>query len=347
MPVIHPKVNLEDFRTKLVQYINPRVVETPQHPLIASVEVLPPTLPNDPRPSVLDADGVPVKYLSGSRFNTFRRCGASYYFKYEKSLREPTNSSLIKGSAYHTGAQTIFLFKLLAQLEDPGAPFEAYRYLQAAIENAYKSIDIEVAGSPAMEPDGPGWGTQYPRGPQETLGSLKKAVAQAIEDSCATVFDLIVPVSVEQGFLIRWKDEGTLPLLGYADLIEQLNEREDGVIDFKTSAYEKEPIDLGLDSAITGYCNGHELTSGRPTNNVAYIAYATQKAPKITKVTGSRTFANLERVFAICKIASKAIPAGFFMPVDDKQKCAKCIFFKRECDALYAPSLAPNHADAA
>lgn len=327
------------LRQQLLTLVRPRLVETPSHPLIASVEILPPQMPGEDRPKVLDADGNPVEYLSGSRINTFRRCGALYFFKYEQGERERINSALVKGSAFHAGAQVIMFRKMLARMDDPTAPFNEMRYLEEATAAANELIDTEIAKNPDME-----WKTRWARGPEETPDSLREGVQYALEAACATVFEQIDPIAVEQGYLIRWKDERVLPMLGYTDVVSRYPESVSGVVDFKTGSLSKEPIELALDIAITGYAASHELTTHIPTSKVAYFSYAFQKEPKFEIIEGRRTYADLERLFSVCKVVTKAKAAGFFIPADDKMKCQSCSFFDK-CRALYAPSLAPTTAE--
>jgi CRISPR/Cas system-associated exonuclease Cas4 (RecB family) len=293
-------------------------VESPDHPTVARVHALP--LEN----IGADRKKLTFEYLSGSQVSTYRRCQASYLFKYFYELREPDNTAMLFGSALHAAAEAYLRTKMEVEKTGPAPAHESL--VNLAIEHAHAYIQRKYTLSMVHK-------TQWKRGPEDDLDSLLAGAAVAARRLADDVWAAMEPLEVERGFVIEWRDPTTLPFLGYADVILK-TDRGQAVRDLKTGA-EKSPIDAQLDIALSAYAQAYEIYSGQPTRLVGYDSYVRNKEPKLVSIEGSRSDGDLHRLYTVSKAITRSLAAGIYIPVDDSMKCGTCAFFER-CRTEYA-----------
>ena len=291
-------------------------------PFVATVKQLPPA-PIGQRPPIGE------DYLSSSQLWLLAKCGVRYWLKYGEHLAEAPNSAMIFGSAVHT-AQEVF-FKALR--ERPDADLEPI--IETAIACAIDCVEREIA----TNADTIVWRPRYQKSKDlddlETLAAKIKAAVPTL----ALAWTQYRPLSIEQGWLIRWCDpktgepDGTLPFVGFEDLVAQRDENAI-IVDLKTGSSKSEE-DIRRDAGVVGYALAHEIFSGVPTRDVEYINYICNKEPKVAVIKHHLTERDFERLYLRCKIATKRIAHGIYDPADDKFACEKCPFRKR-CDAFYS-----------
>jgi CRISPR/Cas system-associated exonuclease Cas4 (RecB family) len=288
------------------------VVETPNHPTIARVHALPELPLGAERPKIK------FDYLSGSQVNAYRRCQATYLFKYFYGLREPENTALIFGSAVHAGAEAYLRTKkeLTAAGEQPthdGLKSLALEHTEGYVRRKFNA-DVVCK-------------TQWKKGPDETFDSLLAGTAAATAQLADEIWIGIKPLEVERGFVIEWNDKTTLPFLGYADIILE-TEHGPAVRDLKTGN-EKNEIDARLDIALSSYAQSYELYAGRSTRRVGYDSYVRNKTPKLVSIGVERSDGDLNRLYLIARSVTASLAHGIYIPADDSMKCASCAFYDR------------------
>ena len=144
--------------------------------------------------------------------------------------------------------------------------------------------------------------------------------------------------------MLYWRDGTTLPYVGYADAVVAIDEREHGILDFKTSSSEKQLLDLELDNALSAYAFGHELATGIRTRQTMYGVYVRKKEPTTTLLSSRRDETDLVRLHSIAKITTAQIRAGLYLPADTALQCGGCAF-RAACQRLFGgPKPGGTHA---
>lgn len=312
---------ISDEKTTPRQRINvegSHTIESPEHALIARIHVLPEVTPGAKRPKVFG------EYISPSQISKHARCQATYYFHYGMGLREPTNSALIFGSALHVGAEVYLTAKRTTNRS--GVDFNHNAAKEAGIEAARMLIRSEVTSD--ME-----WKKQWQNGPSETFESILEGVTYGTTMMADNVWQTMNPQAIENGYVIEWKDENVLPVLGYTDVIDKLESGEEIIRDLK-SGKEKKAGDLRTDVALTFYAIARSIETGKTVNKISYESYARLKDPKYSRVDGELNENILARAYIRARSLSNSRklilekPQEYITLADDATKCVSCHYNK-------------------
>lgn len=282
-----------------------------------------------------DRPVVYIDHLSGSQIKSLSRCGTAYYF--ERGLKLPTakSSSLIKGSAIHDGIAAGLVWKR-AQFSAGNSTLDVDAFFDIALASAMATIKKEL--TPKNEGDPPVaivWDRRWQKGPLDNVETLEADVTKALHLFAREQYPHLTPIRVEAGYLLRWKDGGVLPVLGYTDLI-CLDERtgQYWVLDWKTSTKMKSIKDLALDNTLVGYAHGAQVELGVAISRLAYgciVFNAPEKGtstPKIRiEIIDIPFYApRLVRLFSKAKAATNTRLSGEYSLPDDPQTCPSCAF---------------------
>lgn len=171
----------------------------------------------------LDADKkliLPKNYLSPSAIDMYLKCPKKYEYHYVLGISTPKTAALIKGSAIHKGIETYYNLRL-----EKVADIKATEIADFAVE---KLTEIATDNEVKLE------GTEKDK-------SIKE-VHTATNNYIQKVGSNVVPVTVEAE--LRCVIKG-VPILGYTDLIREMNEEE--------IALQKKLVEDGAISEEDGY----------------------------------------------------------------------------------------------
>jgi hypothetical protein len=292
---------------------------------------LPELLPGEQRRKI------DIPHLSPSAIKLYRRCSASFYFKYKQGMREALDSNLLRGSAVHTGGHAF----LQALREDQRAGREPILQrlitLAKVFANDYITAELAKAGEEMH------WRSKFNKSKDiATPATLRATVERAIDILGEHSWIGMQPVEIESGYLIYWDEEHrppndrTLPLLAYADVIEHLDTPQGRVArvrDIKTGA-KKNFEDVKLDIALSSYCAAHEAHHNIPTRLVGYDNLVTNATPLYNPIFGTRCDTDFQRLYRSARIVTKAIRAGIYDPKDDPMVCSRCDY-RAACQAEF------------
>lgn len=316
-----------------------RIVETPEHPLIARLHVIPEPKPGDKRPKIQG------KYISSSQMNKYDYCQAQFMFSYMYGLKEPSNSSLIFGSAIHAAGETYLHAR--REMRRMGIEFEPlYHHLPFRAQAMHDALFYVRSNVNETI----GWNRQYPNGDEETFETLIESVKVGVVMMADQVWIDIDAVAIEQGYVIEWKDPDVFPILGYTDIVERTADGEEQIVDMKTGK-EKNEWDAKLDRALSIYCLAREIETGKSVRKVGYKSFVRNKAPKIVTVVTERSDQDLRRLYVQARAFSnikrniEEDPIYNVMPKDDSKACPKC-YVREHCTKMFGDTSPMNGREA-
>jgi hypothetical protein len=233
--------------------------------LVARIEFMGETAPGAGRPHVTR------DHLSGSQIKAISRCGTAYYFERALALPSAKNSSLVKGSAIHDGIAAGLQWKRDC-LRAGNVKIDSAAFYQIAQASALKTIEKELKPSvPGLAGSTIAWDRRWQKGPLDTRETLTRDVEHALELFANEHYPQIHPLRVESGYFIFWRDDRTLPVLGYTDLVyKDPQTGVNGILDWKTSTKIKTQKDLTFDNALIGYAHGAQHEIGEPISEITY-----------------------------------------------------------------------------
>jgi hypothetical protein len=299
------------------------------HHLVKKIDVLPETLPGERR-TRLD-----FPHLSASQLAMLSRCGKAYYFARVLHLPEPVSSAAHKGIAFHNGMTAFFRAKR------DGADLAACLAAAKATASAYLATTLRLGPTGESE-ELIDFAPRWQRGPLDTPSSMHIDVLAAIEHAVAIpAVAAIRPLTIERGYVIFWKDEKTLPLVGYSDVVDALGDGA-AVTDWKTSMKIKGPWTLAMDPAQIGYALGAQADLGLPIYGLRYASLGWE-APHGENEAASIVFAmqsidfderRVERLYLRCREATEDLAAQRFRYGDSDAICPPCAF-RYACSARF------------
>jgi len=141
--------------------------------------------------------GLPRGYFSASEYGGYKKCGRQYELSYCRNIKVPPGSSMFKGQALHAGVEAALRYKK----ETNDVPLISVG--QVAISDHFKAAKDQ--------------NVQWDE--KETEETAKQAILLAFAVYHASLISSVHPVEIEQRFI---KKIGSVPTLGYIDLIDQV-----------------------------------------------------------------------------------------------------------------------------
>lgn len=231
-------------------------------------------------------------HLSVSQINLYLMCSLKYRFQYIDKLPRPFKSAnLAFGSAIHSAISWLHKEKMdgngvtLARLY---AIFEADWFSQT-VETEIRFKNGDDAARLIMQG-------------REILGLYSQSPAENAE---ATDVGFTVPlVHPENGHGL------SVPLEGFMDLVE----KNDGIVEFKTSAQSISQKDVDDHLQLTAYGYAYERLHQRPPKSYKIIDFVKTKSPKMIVLETTRRKEDYARFYGIASQVLKGIKGGIFCP---------------------------------
>lgn len=197
---------------------------------------------------------LPRKVFSPSQYGLYKKCGRAYEFRYPQGIDARPRGAMFKGTTIHKGAE----FALQHVIDTKTLPpLEAARAVVA---------DSFEAGKETVE--------RWDEG--ETVGSAKDTTIRGYTAYHLQALAKMHPEKVEEPFAVKI---GTVPVIGYIDLIDRQKEFEDAgdpgrrlVADLKYSSAAWSQADVDSDPQFTVYSIATNLDEVRVDNLVEYKA---------------------------------------------------------------------------
>jgi putative RecB family exonuclease len=231
-------------------------------------------------------------HLSVSQINLYLMCSLKYRFQYIDKLPKPFKSAnLAFGSAIHSAISWLHNKKkdgnavTLARLY---RIFEADWYSQT-VETEIRFKNGDDAARLIMQG-------------REILSLYFQSPVENVED---TDVAFTVPlVNPENGHAL------SVPLEGFMDLVE----KDDGIVEFKTSAQTISQKDADDHIQLTAYGYAYERLYQRPPKSYKLIDFVKTKSPKMIVLPTTRRREDYTRVYGIASQVLKGIKGGIFFP---------------------------------
>ncbi len=147
-------------------------------------------LPDDFR-----VDWLPKGTFSHSQYNTFKKCGQAYYYKYIEGVPSPGSSRLARGKAVHRMVETALRQKMAGRV---------------ATLAEVRSLANDVVKEETQD-------VVYEEGESEE--TVRNGVVDAYTEYHVKALAKVNPVAVEEPFAVRIAG---VPMIGYIDLIDEV-----------------------------------------------------------------------------------------------------------------------------
>jgi hypothetical protein len=288
-----------------------------------------------PKPEGGGRPKLSIPYLSPSQVASFSRCEAAYYAQYAKGRSEPGKPVLMLGTGTHRFAEAYH------ELMSGGRPEN--EWFDGAMHAAHATVDADLKADPQFNWDEPVWysSNTYSHGMaiefdirgtpidhELTKSDLLKWRLEQAATLLAPSLKNYDPIRLEQGYLITWADNTTLPILGFADLVAHAKtdpaDRK-RIIDYKTSGRAKGPTDVLRNIGLTAYSIGEGLTFGsQMIEDVAFINVITTKEMKVATIEGTRIEDDIRRLYNAARVQTLKLRAGLIGISDNPQYCTDC-----------------------
>jgi RecB family exonuclease len=234
-------------------------------------------------------------HISQTQLESLCRCPEAYRRRYIEGERIPPGIALLKGSAFHKGAETNFRQKL-ASHED--LPVDEIKEATAA------AFESSLAGSYSLSEE------EVSRGAAVTLGEAKDAVVALAEIHAEHQAPDYQPVLVEQPVTIVLPS-ASRDLLGIIDLADDKGR----VVDLKTSGKKKNQNEADTSVQLTVYAAPyHAKTGGPPAELRLDTIVQSKKSVSRDVLTTDRGTADFRALANRINVALHIIDAGIFLP---------------------------------
>ncbi len=233
-----------------------------------------------------------MEYLSSSQINLYLLCSLKYKFQYiDKLPRVFRPSALAFGSAIHSAISWLHKEQMngnTVTLENLHRIFSADWYVQKS--------DLEV---------------KFKYGEVETnlLVMAKEILSLYFQNPIKEVKGSEVPFSVALIDPANGKELG-INLDGFIDLIE----KDDTIVEFKTSAQTMYPGDVHEHLQLTAYSYAYEMLNHRPPKKLKIIDFVKNKKPKMLTFETTRDKQDHKRFFQIASRVLNGIQHEVFIP---------------------------------
>ncbi len=244
-----------------------------------------------------------TQHLSHSQISTYLTCPLRYKFHYVDQIPpEFTAAALVFGQAIHEAAAAFYQ----AHLEGDALRKDQ---LQDVYQDTWRGRESEVK---FFNGDNP-----------ESLDDKAKQLLTVFHDS----FDPTVKIlGVEEFFEAPLGNNGTPPLHGYIDLIEEDKEGRVAVVDLKTASRKPSAFEVHNHPQLTAYSLGAAALGFDPSSiEFRLDVLLKTKNPELVRCTTLRTERNRQRFISTAKAVWNAIIREAWFPRQDWH-CAQCAY---------------------
>ena len=246
-----------------------------------------------------------IDHLSASQINLYLLCSLKYRFQYIDKLPKPFKSSgLAFGSVIHSALEWFHKERIkgnVHSLEKLLKIFKADWFSQ--------TVETEI---------------RYKNGEagKNLLLMGKQMLSQYFHSEHST------PVDAEIPFSLPLIDPNTKEVLGptiqgWMDLIE----KDDVVVEFKTSAKTMSENDLKDSLQVTCYSYAYEMLFQKPVKSIKLTNFVKTRTPKIVTLETTRDKSDTQRFFLIAKEVLNGIQSRHFFP-RSSWMCKDCEYEK-------------------
>jgi hypothetical protein len=193
-------------------------------------------------------------HLSPSHLRDRQWCAAQNWFIRKHGLARDRSGTMIRGTSVHYGLSRAMQANRTTINDGRVHPISFENFLYIAQRDAYKKACSEMRGFIGDSPIA--WDPRWQKGPKLDRQSLIYDVFRAIKTVAPYFYNDIYPIAVEAAFLIHWKRDDILPLLGVADIIDLRDDYRIGIRDVKTSIKRKTLTEVAFDRALVAYAGG-------------------------------------------------------------------------------------------
>ncbi len=233
-----------------------------------------------------------IQHLSSSQINLYIQCSLKYRFQYIDMLPKPFKpSGLAFGSVIHSAISWLHKEKMNGN----GVTLDRLYRILGADWYAQK-LDTRI---------------RYKDGEQEIkLMVMAKEILNLyfqnpVKEATGTDVPFVVPlVHPSNG-----KDLG-ITLEGYFDLIE----KDDTIVEFKTSAQTMGQDDVDGHLQLTAYSYAYQMLYQRPPRLLKIIDFVKNKKPKMVELETKRCREDYVRFFHLAGQVLRGIRQGVFFP---------------------------------
>lgn len=233
-----------------------------------------------------------IEHLSSSQMNLYLQCSLKYKFRYIDKIPVPFKpSGLAFGSAIHSTLSWFHKERKKGNevtLEDFLRLFDTDWYSQRAdAKIRYKSGEDDAKLAFIAK---------------EILALYFHQEHNGVADS---EIPFVVPlVNPSNGYRLG------LNLEGFIDLIE----KDDTIVEFKTSAQTMKQKDIDESLQITAYCYAYEIFCRKPPKLIKVVDFVKTKKPKMITLKTTRNKTHYQRFFSITSQVLKGIQSQIFFP---------------------------------
>ncbi len=233
-----------------------------------------------------------INHLSASQINLYLLCSLKYKFQYIDKLPKPFKSSgLAFGSVIHSALEWFHKERIRGNghsLEKLLKIFETDWFSQ--------TIETEILYKNGETPKG-------------LVFIGKQMLTQYFHSDQDTPVDAEIPFSLP--LIDPLTGEVLGPTIeGWMDLIE----KDDVVVEFKTSARTMSENDLKDSLQVTCYSYAYEMLFQKPPKNIKLTNFVKTRTPKIVTLETTRDKSDTQRFFLIAKEVLRGIQSGHFFP---------------------------------
>jgi len=233
-----------------------------------------------------------IEHLSASQINLYIQCSLKYKYQYIDQIPKPFKpSGLAFGSVMHSAIE--WLHK------------ERIKGKQVSLERLYKIFETDWFSQRVDTR------IQFKDGEDEVklLLTAKEMLGIYFNSPLNSIKSAEVPFHVPL-LNISTGEELMVPLEGIIDLIE----KDDVIVEFKTSARSMDPESLNDYLQLTAYSYAYRTLFGRGPKTLKVINFVKAKTPKMVVIETSREKSDYERFFYIAREVLKGINSGLFFP---------------------------------
>jgi len=243
-----------------------------------------------------------IEYLSPSQINLYIQCSLKYKYQYIDQIPKPFKpSGLAFGSAIHSAIEWFHkerMKKREVSLEKLLKIFETDWFSQ--------KVDTEI---------------QYKDGEDEMklLLTGKEMLGIYFRSPLDEIKGAEVPFHVPLLNPSTGEELG-IPLEGIIDLIE----KDDVVVEFKTSSRSMDPESLNDFLQLTAYSYAYRVLFGKEPQMLKVINFVKARTPKMVVIETSREKRDYERLFYIAREVVKGINSDYFFFPRQTFMCKDC-----------------------
>jgi CRISPR/Cas system-associated exonuclease Cas4 (RecB family) len=233
-----------------------------------------------------------IDHLSASQINLYIQCSLKYKYQYIDQIPKPFKpSGLAFGSVMHSAIE--WLHK------------ERIKGKQVSLERLYKIFETDWF---SLRVD---TRIQFKDSEDEVklLLTGKEMLGIYFNSPLNSIKSAEVPFHVPL-LNISTGEELMVPLEGIIDLIE----KDDVIVEFKTSARSMDPESLNDYLQLTAYSYAYRTLFGRGPKTLKVINFVKAKTPKMVVIETLREKSDYERFFYIAREVLKGITSGLFLP---------------------------------